>query len=318
MRAPKIVFLFSGQGSHYRKMGQKLYHHNEVFRKSIEKSDALIKDQLGRSLIEELYEHKIAVWDDLLITHPAIVAVEIAMYAVMKAMDIQPDYICGYSLGEFAAAVADEVWDDQTAVLSSVKQAQSLIDSNIRGGMLTILHQRNKDLIAAYNKYHLFLVSDNFEDHFTVSGTIEKLEAFQSELEANKIQVFNLSVKVPFHSPLVRDGFSNFSHYMKTTRLNKPTSRFISGARCSEMDTISHSYFEEVVSAPMDYSKIITFMESKGPNFYIDLGPSGTCATFAKYNLSTFSESKCFQIMTPFQRELNQLEELKNILKKVY
>jgi len=72
----KTVFLFSGQGSHYRGMGETLYKNNEVFAHSMHQSAELVEQQLGISLIEELYRKKEKCFDDLLVTHPAIVAVD--------------------------------------------------------------------------------------------------------------------------------------------------------------------------------------------------------------------------------------------------
>src|SRR5690242_15974263 len=122
-----MVFLFSGQGSQYRGMGSSLFKNNAVFRRSIEQSDAIVQQLLGRSLINELYFISNPVFDDLLITHPAIVAVEIAMWQVMNDMGLQPAYVTGNSLGEFAAAVASGVWSAEHAVEASVEQAKSVV-----------------------------------------------------------------------------------------------------------------------------------------------------------------------------------------------
>ena len=104
----KVVFLFSGQGSQRRGMGKSLFEKNDVFRKAINECDQLVKDQLHRSIIDELYFNEDPVWNDLLTTHVSIVAVEIAMYKVLESLSIVPDFISGKSLGEFAAGVAQK------------------------------------------------------------------------------------------------------------------------------------------------------------------------------------------------------------------
>jgi acyl transferase domain-containing protein len=47
--------MFSGQGSHYYQMGKALYEENPVFRRWMQDADAIYQDQVGLSIINELY-----------------------------------------------------------------------------------------------------------------------------------------------------------------------------------------------------------------------------------------------------------------------
>lgn len=316
METEKIAFLFSGQGSQYIGMGKRLFENNKVFITSLERSEEIVQKQLGRSLIQELYFTDQKRFDDVLITHPAIVAVEIAMYKVVQDIGIKADYVLGNSLGEFSAGVVSGIWDEETAVEASIEQAKSLFRNNTFGGMLAVLHQNEITLEKAYQNYNLFLAGDNFEGHFTLSGSVENLDAFQLELARRDIQFLRLPVGVPFHSPLVLKGLSDFNYYMGMVKLNKPKPGFISGVKNKEVDSVvDNSYFGAVVSQYANYPKSVKHIESKGPCLYIDLGPSGTSSTFVKYNLNPLSKSKVFQIMTPYRRELEQLEELEKIVR---
>ena len=97
---------------------------------------------------------------------------------------------------------------------------------------------------------------------------------------------------------------------MNMISLNTPVQGFISGVKNKELDVITGNYFGKAVSEYTSYPKIVECIENKGPCLYIDLGPSGTSATFVKYNLAPSSKSKTFQIMTQFGRELEQLKKL--------
>ncbi len=314
MQRNKIVFLFSGQGSHYRGMGRKLFENNSVFRASLEDSEVIVQKHINRSLIDELYFINHKGFDDVLITHPAIVAIEIAMYMTLKSMDITPDYVCGNSLGEFAAAVMSGIWDAETALEASIEQAKFITQNNITGGMLAIIDPEKTIKEHNYLERGLFLAADNFEGHYTLSGTAGNLDAYQSELSELGIQFLRLPVKVPFHSPLILKALKDFNCYMaRIPSLQKPIPGFISGIQCKELDTIPTHYFWQAVSVYINYPKMVSYIENKGSCLYIDLGPSGTSATFVKYNLNRLSTSKTFQIMTLFNNELKQLERLKEI-----
>lgn len=315
MKNQKIIFLFSGQGSQYRGMGQILYEENNVFRTSLERSEIIIQRLLNRSLISELYYSKDKNFDDLLMTHPAIIAVEIAMYEVLQSMGVTPDYIFGNSLGEFAAAFVCKVWDLDTVIRFSIEQAKAIVQSGLEGGMLAVMDFEKKLKKNYYLNYDLFLASDNFEGHYTLSGSVKNLDNFQLHLSEKNISFFRLPVKIPFHSSLLINELSHFKYRTITDfSLSNPSSEFVSGLKGEKMDTISVNYFDEAVSLYTNYTKTIEYLEEKKPCIYIDLGPSGTSSTFAKYNLDPKSNSITFQIMSPFKKELERLRELKETL----
>jgi bacillaene synthase trans-acting acyltransferase len=312
----KVVYLFSGQGSHYRGMGKKLYENNAVFNSSLIQSDSLVKKYLNRSLIDELYGEQQEEFDDLLMTHPAIVAIEIAMLEVLKQIGIKPDYVAGTSLGEFAAAVANEIWSHETAIEASIEQAKSIVRSDNRGGMLAILNQNREAFEKIYMPYQLYLASENFQGHFTLAGSVQNLNSFQDKLKSLKIEFVRLAVNYPFHSPLLKaakDGFRYYSSYIEP--LQTPKDGFISGISGNALKEIPENYFWNAVSCYSNFSRMVQYMEQKSPCLYIDLGPSGTSALFVKYNLHSNSQSVVYPIMSSYRNEEYQLSELKKILR---
>lgn len=184
-------------------MGKSLFDTNIAFRTSLENSEKIIQQQLDRSLIKELYFTDDKGFNDVLITHPAIVAVEIAMYKVLQGMGIEADYVSGNSLGEFAAGIVSGIWDKETALKAVIEQAKSIVRSDISGGMLAVINQDKIKFEKEYQDYNLFLASDNFDGHFTLSGLAEHLDAYQLELSKQNIQYLRLPVNIPFHSPLI-------------------------------------------------------------------------------------------------------------------
>lgn len=311
----RIVFLFSGQGSHYRGMGQSLFEHEPVFRSVMEKAEQIVQKQLNRSLIHELYTKKQPDFDDLLVTHPAIVAVEIAMLRLLESMGIRPDYINGNSLGEFAAAVAAGAWTEEQAMEAAMEQAKSIVRNDVCGGMLAIFSPNTEEARQIYSSYDLFLAGDNFHGHFTVSGTAHNLDRFQRELDRRGVQFQRLPVCYPFHSPLIDGSESGFIYHMSNMPdLVVPHPGFISGITGEKLSVLPSNYFWHVARHYTHFPKVVGYTESKGACLYMDLGPSGTSATFVKYNLSTSSRSRSFPIMTQFRKERQQLETLKKML----
>ena len=79
-----------------------------------------------------------------------------------------------------------------------------------------------------------------------------------------------------------------------------------------EVDSaVDHDYFWHAVSKPSDFGKIVSRLEKDyGPCLYIDMGPSGTMATFIKYNLPQDSGSVSIPLLSPFKGVEKRLEEL--------
>ena len=61
---------------------------------------------------------------------------------------------------------------------------------------------------------------------------------------------------------------------------------------------------------PILTQKALELLESRGNYRYIDVGPSGTMATFTKYNLAPGSTSVAFPILTPFGHDAQNLQRL--------
>ena len=308
----KIVFLFSGQGSHYRGMGSLLYKNNKAFAKSFDQSNELIAAYTGVSIKQELYEKKDFKFDDLLITHPAILAIEIAMLNAMEDLGIIPDYVSGNSLGEFAAAVAAGILNEKIALKLVIDQAKSIVQNSLNGGMIAVFEINKQELISLMKNKNLYIASENYSTHFTLSGKKEDIDNLQNELKILNIPFFRLPVAYPFHSPLLKGRQKNNISF---ELLKKPSkSEFVSGLLCQELTEFPLDYFWKTIKKPTKFSRLVDYLEQDGPCFYIDLGPSGTMANFVKYNLPQKSTSITYSIMNQFKKELNQFNKLQQIL----
>ncbi|NQZ12186.1 MAG: acyltransferase domain-containing protein, partial [Algicola sp.] len=111
MKKP-IVFMFSGQGAQYYHMGKELYECHPRFALWMDHCDEIVEPLIGTSLIDILYDESVTKgdpFDRVLYTNPALLCIQYSLSRVLMEMDIQPDYLLGYSLGEFTAAVVSGV-----------------------------------------------------------------------------------------------------------------------------------------------------------------------------------------------------------------
>jgi len=313
-----VVFMFSGQGSHYYQMGQELFEQNSVFRKWMLKGDKIVSDILGVSILKEYVYNSCYKKSDqfsrTLYTHPAIFLVEYALAMVVTDMGIVPEYVLDTSLGGFAAAVTADVLPFETALTAVIKQAEALEVSCPQAGMMAILHSPNLYFENFLLNGNLELAAINFPSHFVVAGKPRALSNIQAFLKEKEISYQLLAVSQGFHSSLIDPAAAGYINFLNTLTLNEPRVLFTSCSQANILPSIPQNYFWEIIRLPIQFQKTVQILEESGSYIYLDLGPSGTLATFVKYNLDNQSRSKSLSILTPFGQDVRNLEKLKDVM----
>lgn len=100
-----VVFVFTGQGSHYGGMGSELYKTSHVFREAVDHCVTICADYGFPPFLDLIIERSIDVSMKLSAqTQLAVLTLEIALAALWRsAAGIEPSVVMGHSLGEYAA-----------------------------------------------------------------------------------------------------------------------------------------------------------------------------------------------------------------------
>ena len=283
-----IVFMFSGQGSQYYHMGRILFEKNIIFKNWMIKADYLCQEIMGLSVIDHLYNNQITKdqpFTQTLLTHPAIFMVEYALMQVLFENNIKPDLVLGASMGEIAAATASGVLSFESALQLVIKQAQALEDCP-RGGMLAVLHHVSLYQEQSYLHEYSELAAINFPSHFVVSGLSDNLKMIMEQLNENNILYQLLPVSHAFHSSLIDSTKISILNAAQSLQIKMSEVPLISCVEAKVVSTLTPTHFWDICRAPILFQSAIEYLESKQASLYLDLGPSGTLATFVKYNLS--------------------------------
>jgi len=315
-----IVFMFSGQGSQYFHMGKALYQSLATFRHWMDRLDDDFYILTGISVVSQLYDankKKHDPFDNFLLSHVALFMVEYSLAQVLIERGIMPDYVLGCSLGEFTACSIAEVIGYETVLRNLVEQVYIVQECCRKGGMLAILHR--SQLFEEQPVLHLNaeLVAINYHSHFVVSGSLSGLQAIVTFLEQQNILYQRLPVPYAFHSSFMDPAAASYMSYLNSQTFRKPTVSYISCLTGDQVTAFEPEYFWRIGREPINFPDAITYLEQTKEFTYIDLGPSGTLANFTKYYLNPGGKSTVYDIMTPFNTDLKNLEILSKDLRRV-
>ena len=144
----KVAFLFPGQGAQYVNMLLDLRDTEPVVRDTFDEADKILTPILGKPLTsfiytngseEELKEAELQL-KDTTITQPAMLTADVAVLRVLYKYGVEPDFVVGHSLGEYAALVAAGVltFAEALEVVSARGREMSRIKVDDPGGMAAV------------------------------------------------------------------------------------------------------------------------------------------------------------------------------------
>jgi acyl transferase domain-containing protein/NADPH:quinone reductase-like Zn-dependent oxidoreductase/NAD(P)-dependent dehydrogenase (short-subunit alcohol dehydrogenase family) len=205
--APKVVFVFSGQGGQWCGMGRELLRSEPSFRVAFARCDAAIVAEAGWSPLVELHaDERTSRLHEIDVVQPLLFAIQVALAELWRSWGVVPSAVVGHSMGEVAAACIAGALCLDDAVRVICTRARLL--RRVRGqGAMVVVELSVEEATAAIAPYadRLAVAVSNSARSTVIAGDPPAIDAVMAALHARGVFCRLVKVDVASHSPQV-DG----------------------------------------------------------------------------------------------------------------
>ena len=284
INAPRIAFLFPGQGSQHPGMAQALHQHEPAFREALDACLAPLSSMLGTDLRAMMFATGDAAAEAALRetrhAQPAIFAVSYALARMWQDWGVAPVGMLGHSIGEYVAACIAGVFTLEDALRLVVERGRAM-QAAPEGAMLAV--ELDEAALLPLLPEGAVIAAYNAETSQVVAGTEAAIAALELRLGGETAHR-RLQTSHAFHSPLMDGVLDGFRRCLEGVALRAPDRRFVSNLtgdwvdpqRCATPD-----YWVEHLRLPVRFHQALRTLAAEA-DVILEVGPGRSLSTLAQ------------------------------------
>jgi [acyl-carrier-protein] S-malonyltransferase len=274
----RIICAFPGQGSQFVGMGKNLYDQDADVRGLYQQAN----DALGYDLQRLCFEGPDEQLRLTAHTQPAILVHSVAAWTLLRKRSLQPRWLAGHSLGEYAALVAAGVLTFADAIRLVHKRGafmQAAVPPG-RGSMAALLGVSRPEAEALCHEFAgqgvLQPANYNAPGQIVIAGDTTCVHAAVAAVKARGLgRTVLLNVSAPFHCQLLRPAAEQLTAAlaeMLTGHFTFPVIANVSAVPYPSSDVVKEFLIKQVC-APVRWEESMQYAVAHGGEEFLEVGP---------------------------------------------
>ena len=285
----RVAFMFTGQGAQYSGMALELYENQPIFRAELKKCDELLRNYIGKSLIEMIYQSNGEEMKETSVTQPITFAINYALAKMWIACGVKPSAVMGHSVGEYVAACIAGIFSLEDGLKLISWRGRLMQEKCRRGAMAALMCNLEKaeNLINGLNTEKQKLVSIGAKNGYlntVISGDKDIVKELMTKAETENIRATELSVSHGFHSPMMEPMLKDYERILDEVDFHESKITIISGVTGQKADEeiLGKEYWLRHVMEPVDFYSSVKSCEESNIGIMLEIGATNTLCNMAK------------------------------------
>ncbi len=288
--APKVAFLFTGQGSQYVNMLKDLTADEPIVADTFRQADAVMTPLLGRPLTSYIFidgDDPAAVQQleqELLqteITQPAVLATDSAICRLLAAYGMRPDMVMGHSLGEYGALIAAGSLSFEAALEAVSARGHEMASLTIEdnGAMAAVFGPLPEiERIVEATPGYAVIANVNSNNQAVVGGATKAVEAAVEAFTAAGIQAVRIPVSHAFHTSIVAPASVPLVASLARLDVRPPQIPLVANVTgefypSNATNQTMLDFLGKQVASPVQFVKGLHTLYEAGARVFVEVGP---------------------------------------------
>ncbi len=298
--APKVAFMYTGQGSQYANMLQVLRETEPIVAETFAEADRVMTPLLGKPLTDFIFvdqtdANAVAKAEEDLrqteITQPAVLAIDLALTRLLAAYGIEPDFTMGHSLGEYGALVAAGglPFVDSLEAVSARGRGMTQVAMNDNGRMAAVFGPLEEiERILKTIQGYVVIANVNSNHQAVLGGASNAVEQAMEAFVKAGYEVAPIPVSHAFHTTIVAGASKPLRQVLEHLHLQSPLLPIVANSNGEFYPTGPDvvpkmlDILTQQVASPVQFVKGLHTLYDAGARVFVEVGPKKALQGFAE------------------------------------